>query len=92
VDFQVYLNLLGRFLVCVLLESFIKFQVDPWFMIVFQLIKVGINHVDIECTKTIGVSQVSHCTFTGSVYNSIKYSYFILMMISIYIHFTLCIF
>jgi len=38
-DFQVNLNLLGWFSVCVLLESFIKFPVDPyyeplsWFMI-----------------------------------------------------------
>jgi len=30
-DFQVNLNLLGWFLACVLLESFIKFPVDPYY-------------------------------------------------------------
>jgi len=43
-DFQVNLNLLGWFLTCVLLESFIKFPVDPyyepllWFMIIITRI------------------------------------------------------
>jgi len=62
-DFQVNLNLLGWFLACILLESFIKFPVDPyyepwyWFMIMLTKTLGAIKRVLPNKVGSIGTSE-----------------------------------
>jgi len=63
-DFQVNLNLLGWFLACVLLESFIKFLVYPyyelllWFMIMTTSIMVNLSWTLVRVLYPVETNEV----------------------------------
>jgi len=87
-DFQVNLNLLGWFLVCVLLESFIKFPVNHyyepllWFMIKDDWISTNCYNTHCSIIKSIIYEQTGSnemlakafevCEVTGNTHNTTK--------------------